>query len=150
MLVRRHNHAAPGAGIDVDVRIHAALADQSELVQTIEQRSLDLRPLANENQCLSVFQTPGKRVGVLHMVIPDFDLMRIQLPETRKGPQCVEVVVENRDLQLTNLLRSTGLDAIKSKKTTETVTRRREIIRRMRIEKSAGNGARSRPGIRSS
>ena len=25
--------------------------------------------------------------------------MRVQLPETGKGPQCVEVVVENRDLQ---------------------------------------------------
>ena len=64
----------------------------------VEQRSLDLRPLADENECLSVFQALGKRVGVLHMVIPHFDLMRVQLPETRKRPQRVEVVVENRDL----------------------------------------------------
>ena len=99
MLVRRHNHAAPGAGVDVNVRIHAALADQSELVETVEQRSLDLRPLADENECLSVFEALGKRRDVLQMVIPDFDLMRVQLPETGKGPQCVELVVENRDLQ---------------------------------------------------
>ena len=29
MLVRRHDHAAPCARVDVDVRVHAALADQS-------------------------------------------------------------------------------------------------------------------------
>lgn len=38
MLVGRHDHAAPGAGINVDVRVHAALTDESQLVQALEQR----------------------------------------------------------------------------------------------------------------
>jgi hypothetical protein len=31
------------------------------------------------------------------MVIPDLDPMRLELPEAGKGPQRIEVVVENRD-----------------------------------------------------
>src|SRR4029453_6626366 len=98
MLVRRHNHAAPSARVDLDVRIHTALANQSELVQTIEQWSSDVRALTDENECLGIFQPLGKRVDVLDVVIPDLDLMPVQLPETGEGPQCVEVVIENRDL----------------------------------------------------
>ena len=85
MLVGRHDHAAPRARIDVDVRIHAALADEPELVQLVEQRGADLRSLADKDQRFGVFQALGERVGLLDMVIPDFDLMAVQASGNTKA-----------------------------------------------------------------
>jgi hypothetical protein len=49
-LARRDDHAEPGAGVDVDVRIDAALADQLELGEPLQERRADLRPLADQDQ----------------------------------------------------------------------------------------------------
>ena len=40
----------PRAGVDVDVRIDAALADEPQLIEALEQWSADLRPLADQDQ----------------------------------------------------------------------------------------------------
>ena len=97
MLARGHDHAAPGAGIDVDVREHAALTDELELVQAIEQRRANLRALAYQHQRLGVLQPLGERVDVLHMIIPDLDVVACQLGEAGKRTQGVVIVVEYRD-----------------------------------------------------
>jgi len=68
------------------MRVHAALADELQLVQTIEQGSLDLGPFADEDQCLGVLQARRERVYVLDVIVPDFDLVAIQLPKTGKRP----------------------------------------------------------------
>ena len=54
MLARRDNDAQSGAGIDIDMRIDAALADKFEIVQALEQRRANFRPLADENQDLGI------------------------------------------------------------------------------------------------
>src|SRR5688572_7663120 len=94
MLTRRNNHAAPPAGLDVDVRVDAALTDQLELVQSMEQRSPDLRPLAYQHQDVGIPQSPGPCIDVIG---PDRDLAALQLPEAVECAQRVVVVVENRD-----------------------------------------------------
>ena len=70
MLIRRHDHAAARARVDVDVRVDAALADQPEPVQPIEQRRANRGPFANQDQRLGVLQALGERVGVLDMISP--------------------------------------------------------------------------------
>ena len=97
MLVGRDDHAPAGARVDIDVRVHAALADQPELVQTLEQLRSDLGPLADQDEDLGVFQARGERAGLLQVIVPDVDLMALQFPETGQRPQGIEVVVENRD-----------------------------------------------------
>ena len=82
MLARRDDHAEPLAGVDVDVRIDAALADQPQLRQAFQQRRADLRPLTDQHQRFGVVQPFGQRVGVLDVVVPDRDLVPGQLGET--------------------------------------------------------------------
>ena len=48
-------------------------------------------------ECLGVLQALRQGVCLLDVVIPDFNLMTIQLPKARKRPQGIEVVVENGD-----------------------------------------------------
>ena len=55
----------PRAGLDVDVRIDAALADEPEIGQALEQRRADLGALADQHQHLGVAQALGERVDVL-------------------------------------------------------------------------------------
>jgi hypothetical protein len=97
MLVGRHDHAPARACVDVDVRVHTALADQPELVETLEQGRPDLGPFADEDQDLGVFQARGQRIGLLGVIVPDLNLMALQFPETGERPQGIEVIVENRD-----------------------------------------------------
>ena len=54
MLVRRQDDAESRAGIDVDVRIDAALADELEPGQALEQGCADLGALADQHQRLGV------------------------------------------------------------------------------------------------
>ena len=95
MLARRHHDAEPGAGVDVDMRIDAALADQLELGQPLQQRRADLRALADQDQRLGVLQAVGQRIDVLDVVVPDRDVMAVELAEARKRPHRVVIVVEN-------------------------------------------------------
>jgi hypothetical protein len=50
MHVRRDHYAKFGAGVDIDVRVDAALTDQPELRQPTEESRTDLSALANEHQ----------------------------------------------------------------------------------------------------
>ena len=97
MLIGADDDAPARARLDVDVRIHAALTDESQHVETFEQRCPDLGSLADEDQDLCVFQALRKCVNLLNVIVPDLDLMALQLPEARERAQRVEVVVEDRD-----------------------------------------------------
>ena len=54
--------AEPRAGVDVDMRVDAALADQAQLGQALEQRRADLGALADQHQHFGVAQPLGERV----------------------------------------------------------------------------------------
>ena len=66
VLVRRHDDAEPRAGLDVDVRIDAALADELELGQALEQRRADLacaRGSAPAPRCPAAARRARRRPG---------------------------------------------------------------------------------------
>ena len=89
VLARRHDHAEPRAGVDVDVRIDAALADQPQLGQPLEQRRADLRALADQHQRLGVVQALGQRVDVLDVVVPDRDVVARELARSSASVRSV-------------------------------------------------------------
>ena len=97
MLARRHDDAAPRAGVDVDMRIDAALADQPELRQALEQRRADLRAFADQHQRLGVAQALGQGVDILDVIVPDRHVVAGELAEAGQGAQGVVVIVEDRD-----------------------------------------------------
>ena len=68
--------------------------------QPIEQRRADLRPLADQHQRFGILQALGKRIDILHVVVPDLDFVAVELAETLERAQRVMVVVENRDLHV--------------------------------------------------
>jgi hypothetical protein len=98
VLARRHDDAAARTGLDVDVRIDAALADEFELGQAFEQVGLNSRALTDEHQAFGVLEPRRQRVGVLHVVVPDHNLVTRELAEAGKRAQRVEIIVEDRNL----------------------------------------------------
>src|SRR5262249_27631092 len=90
--------AALAAGGDVDVRIDAALADQPQARQPLDQRAGDRGPLPEEHQRLDVGEPPGQRLGLVDVVVPDGHVVPAELREARQGTERIEPVVENRDL----------------------------------------------------
>jgi hypothetical protein len=94
---RGDHHPELRAGVDIDVRVDAALADQPQLRQSTEERRADLGALANEHQRFGFAQSFGERVDVLDVIAPDLDLVPRQLREAVERAQRVVVVVEDRD-----------------------------------------------------
>src|SRR5438105_1389284 len=67
--------AAARARLDVDMGKDAGLADQPELVESVEQRRPDRGALADQHQRLRVLEPPGERVDVLGVIVPDRHLV---------------------------------------------------------------------------
>ena len=84
--------------------VDAALADQAEFRQALQQRGADFRALAEQHQHLEVGQPGGQGVGVLHMIVEHRHLMPGQLGEAWQCAQGVEVIVEYRDFHPAFLL----------------------------------------------
>ena len=84
MHIRRHNHAIPRAGSNVDMWVHAPLADQPQLIQPIQQRSQDFGAFAYQHQRFGIAKPRGQHIHVLNMIVPDLDLVALQLFETRQ------------------------------------------------------------------
>ena len=80
------------------MRKDAALADQLQLRQPLQQRRADLRALADQHQRLGVAQPLGELVDVLDVIVPDRDVMAGELAEAIQRPQRVEIIVEDGDL----------------------------------------------------
>src|SRR5439155_20848181 len=87
----------PRAGVDVDMRIDAALADEPQLIEALEQWSSNLRPLADQDQDFGVSQPFRECVEILDVVVPDGDFVACELLETGKGAQRIVIVVEDGD-----------------------------------------------------
>ena len=97
MLAGRDHDPKARARCDVDVRIDAALTYQFEPGEALDQGRLNFRALADQHETFGVLQARGKRIGVLHMVVPDRRLMAVELAETGKRAHRVEIVVQDRD-----------------------------------------------------
>jgi hypothetical protein len=96
--VRRHEDPEAVAGLDVDVGVHAALADQAEVGEPFEQRAGDGRALADQDERLGVVQPRGEHVEVVGVVVPDRHVLPVEQREAVEGPERVLVVVEDADL----------------------------------------------------
>jgi hypothetical protein len=66
----------PRAGVDVDMRINASLADQPQLRKPLQQASLNLGPLANEDQHLGLLQAVRQNGVILDVIVEDRDVVR--------------------------------------------------------------------------
>ncbi|MNC91542.1 hypothetical protein D3C83_78250 [compost metagenome] len=80
------------------MRIDAALADQPQLVEPIEQGRADFRALAYQHQRLGIFQPLRERFDVLNVIVPDFNFMPAHFAETLQGADGVVIIVEYGDL----------------------------------------------------
>src|SRR6185295_18796727 len=98
MLIRRDDDPATGTCVDIDMWVDAALADEPQGVEALEQRFSDLRTLANQHQNLSVLKTRCECVDILDMIVPDRHLVSVQLAKAPEGTKRVEIVIENRNL----------------------------------------------------
>ena len=97
--VGAHHHAMLGAGGDVDVRVHAALADELQLRQLRDQLARDPRAFADQHQRLGVGQP--RRPACRPSLGESFQTVTSMPGEQRKArqlPQRVEPVVEDGDL----------------------------------------------------
>jgi hypothetical protein len=83
------------------MRIDAALANEPQLGQPFKERRANLRALAKQHQDFGVLQTFGERVDVLHMIVPDRDVVTGQFGKTGQRAQRVEIIVEDRDFHQT-------------------------------------------------
>src|SRR3954470_8877847 len=92
------HHAPLRAGVDVDVRIDAALADELQPGQLLDQRRADFRALADQHQRLDVLEARGERLGLLQVVVPHLDVVPRELLEGAQRRHGVEVVVEDGDV----------------------------------------------------
>ena len=65
MHVRGDRDAEPCAGLHVDVRVDAALADQPQVGQTLEQRRADLGALPDQDESIEALQSLGEGIGLV-------------------------------------------------------------------------------------
>ena len=77
---------------------YAALADEPQLGQALEQGRADLRALAVQHENLGVAQPLAQRVDILDMVGPQRDIVSGELGEARQRADRIEIIVENGDL----------------------------------------------------
>ena len=104
MLARRYNDTELRTGIDVDVRVDAALADEPKLVQSMEQRRADLSPLAYQHQHFGIPQSFGQRIDILDVIVPDLDFVTCQLFEAVEGAKRIVIIIKNGDLHKDKLI----------------------------------------------
>ena len=97
MLIGRYDDPATRTGVDVDMRVNAALTDEPQGVEAFEQRLTDLRTLANQHENLSVLKARGEGVDILDVIVPDRHLVSVQFAKAPEGTKRVEIVIENRN-----------------------------------------------------
>src|SRR5712692_6540322 len=97
MLARGHHDAEPRAGSDVDMRIDAALADELQSGQAFQERRPDRGAFADQHQRFGVGKAGREYIDVLDMIVPDGDVMAVELAKARQGPHGVMVVVQDGD-----------------------------------------------------
>src|SRR5437764_9211760 len=95
MEVGRNHDPKPGAGPDIDVGIDTALADQAELRQAFQKRSLNLGSFPEKHEHFAVMEPLRQNIDRRGVILPDRDLMAVQLLETLQGSERVMVVVQD-------------------------------------------------------
>ena len=88
----------PRAGVDVDVRIDASLADEPKLGQALDQRCADRCALADQNERLRILQARGEGRRVRRMIVPDCDVMAREFDEAAERADRVLIVIQYRDV----------------------------------------------------
>ena len=91
MLIRRYDHAATGTRVDVDMRVDAALADEPQLGQPLQQGRPDFGSLPEQDQRLHVPEPPA-RPGQA----PDFSWVKVPAAGSVTRP---DVGVEPREMR---------------------------------------------------
>src|SRR3954451_1740761 len=79
------------------MRIDAALADQFQFRQSLQQGLANLRSLADQHQRFGIAQAFRQRIDVLDVIVPDRDVEPGELAEAVEGAHRVEIIVEDRD-----------------------------------------------------
>jgi hypothetical protein len=97
MHVRADQHAVLSAGVDVNMRIDASLADQSQPGQPLHQLPCDSSALPEENERLRIGQALNQISDLLDMIVPYDDFVSCETSEARQASQSVEPVVKDRD-----------------------------------------------------
>src|SRR5262249_15147573 len=97
MLTGGYDDAQPRAGIDIDVRIDAALADEPQLGQALQKRSANGRAFPDQHQRFRVAQPVGERIEVLNVIIPYRHRMTGKLAEARQRAYGVVIIVQYGD-----------------------------------------------------
>src|SRR5260370_31943708 len=98
MLVGGRRDAKPRTGINVDMRIHAALADELQAGQALQERRPDRGAFADQHQRFGVGKAGRECIDILDVVVPDGDLMAVELAEARQRAHGVMVVIQDGDL----------------------------------------------------
>ena len=98
MHVRTEQHAVGRAGFNVDMRINAALRDQSEARQALQKFRADLVAFAKQNERFGGLHPRGQGDGVGLVVRPDGNIVIRKFAKTGQTAKRIEPVVENMDL----------------------------------------------------
>jgi hypothetical protein len=96
--IGRNDDAAPGAGVHVDVRIHAHLADDPEPVEPRDETRRNGRSFAQQRQCLCILKPIDEDFHDLSVIVPDGHIMVGDLAEAIESSDGVLVIVEDRDI----------------------------------------------------
>ncbi len=95
-LPGRYDHAAPGAGTDIDMRARPVLADDLQLGQFLDERRRNRRALAEQDQGFGVLETRGERLDLLGVVVPHLDRVAGEPGKARQGRHYLLVIVQDR------------------------------------------------------
>src|SRR4051812_40872090 len=103
MLIGRHDHPVACTRVDIDMRIDAALTDEPQGVEALEQRLADLRTLTNQHEHLRACEARRERLDVLGVIVPDRYFMAVQFVKAGETTKRVEIIIENCNLHGTFL-----------------------------------------------
>ena len=98
MVLDEKYDATFSAGGHINVRIGAHLADDAQLVEPVDQRLANRRPLAKQGQRLSILEPRCKYIHILGVILPDGYVMMGDFSEAVERSDGVLVIVENCDV----------------------------------------------------
>src|SRR5688572_32524941 len=96
MEIRAQQDAPLRAGIEIDMRVDARLADELQPGQPLDEGRADRGALPDQYQRFGVLQPLRERVDVLGVVVPDRDVVAGELGKALQRAHGILVVVEYR------------------------------------------------------
>ena len=98
MEIGGHDDPVPRAGVDIDVGIHAALADQPQRREPLDQRAGDRGSFSDEDDRVKRSEPLCQSLDRPDVVREHGHVMGGEFGVARQRAQCVEVIVEDCDL----------------------------------------------------